>query len=429
VNFWAVGLSFNYRIARFPNFEFSTVARIVMAMSGGVDSSVAAALLCRAGHDVIGVFMRHGESNDNANETCATSSGAISPGVATPGLGLPIVSTLLDHKQGCCSASDAEDARRVASELCIPFYALNLSDDFARIIDYFVAEYSAARTPNPCIMCNNWLKFGKLFEYADSVNAEFVATGHYAQIKTPDGLHDNGDPVLLRGHDADKDQSYVLFGVQRQHLSRMMFPVGGFRKNQIRDLARELGLRVADKPDSQEICFVSSGDHADFVRRRRDQQLNAANSSCDTAETATATMTRDTSGDIVLTDGTVVGQHNGIEAFTIGQRKGLRVAMGQPYYVIHIDGDSRRVQIGPREELACSELTADRANWLVEVPHEPFRALVQIRYNSSGVPAQVEPLENGRFRVEFDEPCYGIAPGQAAVCYDDNRVLGGGWIE
>ncbi len=168
------------------------------------------------------------------------SPGAISPGVANPGLGLPIVSTRLDHKQGCCSASDADDARRVANELRIPFYALNLSDDFARIIDYFVAEYSAARTPNPCIMCNNWLKFGKLFDYADSINADFVATGHYAQIKSHDVSHDNGfvSPALVRGHDSDKDQSYVLFGVQRKYLSRMMFPVGGFRKNQIRELAQ-----------------------------------------------------------------------------------------------------------------------------------------------------------------------------------------------
>jgi tRNA-uridine 2-sulfurtransferase len=384
-----------------------------MAMSGGVDSGVAAALLCRAGHEVIGVFMRHGEAPVAETAACSAERTASNQ--------LPIVTGRLDHKQGCCSATDAEDARRVANSLSIPFYALNLSDDFARIINYFVDEYSSARTPNPCIMCNNWLKFGKLFDYADSVGAEFVATGHYAQIESvEDG------PVLLRGHDSDKDQSYVLFGVARKYLSRMMLPVGSYRKSEIRALARELGLRVADKPDSQEICFVSSGDHADFIRRRRAQQTNATEQGDETTSVAIA---QDTAGEILLADGTVVGQHDGIEGFTIGQRKGLKVAMGEPYYVTQIEADSHRVYIGPREELARTGLYANRANWLVDPPTAPVRGLVQIRYNSDAAPALVEPLGDSRFRVEFDEPCYGVAPGQAAVCYDGNRVLGGGWIE
>jgi len=394
------------------------VSRIVMAMSGGVDSSVAAALLARARHEVIGVFMRHGEKEP----ACEGSGFAVqgSAGAAT----LPIVETRLDHKQGCCTAADAGDARRVAAKLEIPFYALDLSEDFSRIIDYFVDEYTAARTPNPCVVCNNWLKFGKLFEYADGVGAEFVATGHYARVEwagradeesavrgqAPDGAV----PALLRGLDEQKDQSYVLFGVSRNYMPRMMFPLGGYRKPEIRELARELGLRVAEKRDSQEICFVSSGDHAEFVRRRRARREGED---------------KDTSGEIALTDGTVVGHHEGIEAFTIGQRKGLRVAMGEPYYVMRIDADARRVVIGPREELARHELTANRANWLIEPPATPFRAEVQIRYNSAAAPALVTPLDDCRFRVDFDEPRFGVAPGQAAVCYDGPRVLGGGWIE
>jgi tRNA-uridine 2-sulfurtransferase len=415
------------------------VSRIVMAMSGGVDSSVAAALLRRAGHDVIGVFMRHGEREpsqcgvNQSTELTAhspahllTRSPAHTPVADARGsLVLPIVQPRLDHKQGCCSATDAEDARRVADALAIPFYALNLSEDFARIIDYFVDEYTAARTPNPCVMCNNWLKFGKLFEYANSVGAEFVATGHYAQIRKAEGTEfsrvahdrlraDTKLPSLHRGLDHAKDQSYVLFGVARHYLPRMLFPLGGYRKPEIRALAHEFGLRVADKRDSQEICFVASGDHADFVRRRR------ANENHENQETA---------GDIALADGTVVGRHDGIEGFTIGQRKGLRVAMGEPYYVTRIDASTRQVMIGRREELARSGLSANRVNWLIEPPSTSFRAHVQIRYNSAAAPALVEPLDEGRFRVHFDDPRYGIAPGQAAVCYDSDRVLGGGWIE
>ena len=215
---------------------------------------------------------------------------------------------------------------------------------------------------------------------------------------------------LLRGLDATKDQSYVLFGVARHYLPRMMLPIGGYRKTQIRELARELGLRVADKPDSQEICFVTSGDHADFVRRRRGES-------------------NDMSGDIVLSDGEVVGHHEGIEAFTIGQRKGIGVALGEPHYVTRIEADTRRVVIGRREELARHELTANRANWLIDPPTKPFHALVQIRYNSTAEPALVEPLAADRFRVQFDDPRYGVAPGQAAVCYGGQQVLGGGWIE
>lgn len=362
-------------------------------MSGGVDSSVAAHLLREQGHHVIGVFMRHGEES---SAVCAVEAGQ------TPLL--PVLAGRADHKQGCCSAADAADARRVADRLNIPFYALNLREDFRGIIDYFVDEYSAGRTPNPCVMCNNWIKFGRLFDYADSVGAEFVATGHYARLSAAAG----GEPALRCGVDPGKDQSYVLFGIARELLPRMLLPVGDFRKPAIRQLASELGLRVADKPDSQEICFVASGKHDEFVRARR---------------------TTDLSGEIVTTDGTVVGRHPGIERFTVGQRKGLGVALGEPRFVVRIEPETRRVVIGQRHELDRSTLTARRTNWLVEPPHGPFRCEAKIRYNSLAASATAETLPGGRLQVTFDEPRAGVAPGQAVVCYQEDRVLGGGWIE
>lgn len=366
--------------------------RVVLAMSGGVDSSVAAHLLLQEGHEVIGVFMRHGEE---AQQACA---------VDQPGFQLPIFQTRADHKQGCCSASDAEDARRVADRMEIPFYALNLQAEFRQIIDYFVAEYSIGRTPNPCVQCNNWIKFGKLFDYADSVGAECVATGHYARLtQEVDG------PALRRGIDDDKDQSYVLFGIERRLLSRMLLPVGGYRKPQIRELAAQIGLNVAEKKDSQEICFVTSGKHDEFVRARR-RDVNTA-------------------GQIVTTDGRVVGEHPGIERFTIGQRRGLGVAMGEPYFVVRIEPETNRVVIGRESDLEVSELTADACNWLVDPPAGDFACAAKIRYNGTAKPAIARVLAGGRLQVRFDEPRHGVAPGQAVVCYSGDRVLGGGWIE
>lgn len=371
------------------------MSRIVLAMSGGVDSSAAAYLLREEGHEVIGVFMRHGEE---AQQACSVDS---------PGLTLPIFNPRADHKQGCCSASDAEDARRVADKLEIPFYALNLQAEFKQIIDYFVDEYSRGRTPNPCVQCNNWIKFGKLFDYADSVGAQFVATGHYARLAA--SQETGGPPALLRGIDDGKDQSYVLFGIDRKLLSRMLLPIGNYRKPQIRALAAQVGLRVADKKDSQEICFVTAGKHDEFVRQRRPGESTA--------------------GEIVTTEGRVVGTHPGIERFTIGQRKGMKVAMGEPYYVVRIEPQSRRVVIGRQEELARPELTAARCNWLADAPEGSFRCLAKIRYNSPPAAATAEILPQNRLRVLFDEPRHGVAPGQAVVCYDRERVLGGGWIE
>jgi tRNA-uridine 2-sulfurtransferase len=379
------------------------MSRVVLAMSGGVDSSVAAYMLREAGHELIGVFMRHGQTLEMA---CNLPSGAAKPAVNP----LQIVTVRSDHKQGCCTANDAADARRVADKLDIPFYALDFTDAFDRIIDYFIDEYSHARTPNPCVMCNNWIKFGRLFDYADSIGAEYVATGHYAQLASDPTTQET---QLLRGIDDDKDQSYVLFGVQRHLLSRMLLPVGSYVKPEIRRIAGEIGLRVADKKDSQEICFVSQGQHADFIRKRRD----AAGHSLDT------------SGRIKTVAGEVVGSHPGIEGYTIGQRKGLGVALGEPAYVVKIDAATNEVVLGSKSDLERHKLFANQANWLVDVPTEPFTAQVQIRYNSGPIPAQVFPLGTDRFRVEFTEPAVGVAPGQAAVVYDGQRVLGGGWIE
>jgi len=362
-------------------------------MSGGVDSSVAGHLLREDGHEVVGVFMRQGEpaAGPQAADTCRVAPHAVNE----PPRG----------GRGCCGAADAEDARRVADALDIPFYALDFQPQFARIVDYFVDEYARGRTPNPCIVCNRWLKFGKLFDYADSVHAEFVATGHYAQCLT----HQDGTRWLCRGLDPEKDQSYALFGIDRRRLPRILLPVGAFEKTRIRALASRLDLPVAEKRDSQDVCFVAPGQHAQLVRHRR-------------GDISTA-------GNLVTVDGNIVGRHDGIERFTVGQRKKLGVAMGEPYFVVRVDPATCDVTIGRREDLARQQLTADSTNWLAPPPEHGFRCLAQIRYNSLPVAAQARPLPGERLEVVFDEPTYGVAPGQAVVCYDGERVLGGGWIE
>ncbi|MAT72397.1 MAG: tRNA 2-thiouridine(34) synthase MnmA [Planctomycetaceae bacterium] len=381
------------------------MSRVVLAMSGGVDSSVAAHLLQQQGHDVIGVFMRHGHESPAA---CAVEP-AEEARRAAASRQLPIVDRL-DHKQGCCTAADAEDARRVADGLGIPFYALNLDREFGRIIDYFVDEYAAGRTPNPCVQCNNWIKFGKLFDYADAAGAEFVATGHYARLEPVRGA---AEPRLVRGRDAGKDQSYVLFGIGRELLPRMLLPVGDYDKPAIRAIAEQLGLNVAAKKDSQEICFVTSGRYDQFVRGYQQQRGEQAGRG----------------GQFVLTDGTVVGEHGGVESFTVGQRKGLGIALGEPKFVVRIEPDTRRVVLGNRDELGRRQLMACQCNWLVDPASLPAKCQVQVRYNSRAAAAACELLPDGRLNVQFDQPQLHVAPGQAAVCYDGERVLGGGWIE
>ena len=372
--------------------------KIVLAMSGGVDSSVAAELLLREGHQVVGLFMRH----------------------------------------ECSGPRDEADARSVAEKLGIPLHVVSFRDDFQEIVEYFVTEYTSGRTPNPCAVCNAKIKFRKFIDFADSVGAEFVATGHYARIlsKEPemecsaisgsDGsvfrhLSRSADcaalhPRLFKSVDATKDQSYVLFGIRREILPRLIFPLGNFLKSEIRQIAEEIGLPVARKKDSQEICFVPEKDHAKFVREYL-------------AHRGTSDEIQKPAAEFVMTDGKVVGRHEGIEKYTVGQRKGLGLAFGEPRYVVRLERETNRVVLGTYAELAREWLEAAGANWLIPPPQEIFSCEVKIRYRTPAVPATVTPGENGAFRVDFAAPVHGVAPGQAVVCYDGERVLGGGWIQ
>jgi tRNA-specific 2-thiouridylase len=354
--------------------------RVVLAMSGGVDSSASAVLLKEQGYDVVGLFMRtgaHTEAPDSRR----------------------------DNKKGCCSAIDAGDARRVADRLDIPFYALDFEREFDRVIDYFADEYLAGRTPNPCVVCNSWLKFGQLWQFGQRLDCDYVATGHYARV-----LPGADGPELHRAADPDKDQSYVLYGLGRDILKHLVFPIGGLRKADVRALARRAGLHeVASKPDSVEICFVPDGDHARLIRQRR-------------PELATA-------GAVVDPAGVVLGEHDGYERFTIGQRKGLGIATDRKRYVLRVVPESRTIVLGDPEDLLADELRASRVNWLMDVPASPVRATVKIRYRHAGSPATVQATSDGGARVAFDAPQSAVTPGQAVVFYDGSRVLGGGWIE
>jgi tRNA-specific 2-thiouridylase len=405
----------------------SSRPKVLVAMSGGVDSSVAAAMLVRSGYDVVGCFMRLGspgesldqlEPVDDAASRCTQPSGRPHSGsVPLPIAQSPLPPVKIGH-QGCCSITDAADARLVAAHLGIPLYVCNFKKDFGRIVDYFVDEYAAGRTPNPCVRCNDWLKFGKLHDYARQLGAQFVASGHYARIEPgPAG------PRLLTGLDPDKDQSYVLFGAPRARLADMMFPIGHLPKSRVRDLAREFGLNVFDKPDSQEICFVPDNDYAGLVERRRPDLARR--------------------GDILDQSGHVVGAHAGQHRFTIGQRRGVGVALGYPIFVVGKDPASNTVTVGPRERLAATACAAGEANWLVDPPGPgaALPCLAKYRSNSDPVPAHVRvtpdastPTPSGRtgtFHVTFDAPQFAVAPGQAVVLYDRAEpqvVLGGGWI-
>jgi tRNA-specific 2-thiouridylase len=354
------------------------MARVVLAMSGGVDSSVAAYLLREQGHEVIGLFMRTGTHTDHDSRA--------------------------DRKKGCCSALDSADARRVADRLDIPFYALDFESDFDRIIDYFADEYLSGRTPNPCVVCNSWLKFGRLWAYGQKLEADFIATGHYARI-----ARDNGEAQLLRGLDDDKDQSYVLYGIRREVLSRLLFPIGELRKGEVRAIARRLGLAVADKPDSVEICFVPDGDHARLIRERRPEAVTA--------------------GAFVDESGQVMGQHDGIERFTVGQRKGLGIATGSRRYVLKIVPETNEVVLGDRDGLLSSSLSASGVNWLIDQPGQSLSCQSKIRYRHQAHDSIVTPGDDDTARVEFAAPQSAVTPGQAVVFYDGPRVLGGGWID
>jgi tRNA-specific 2-thiouridylase len=364
--------------------------RVVLAMSGGVDSSAAAVLLHEQGYEVIGLFMRSGETES----ACAVPQGGLLPVVNGPA-----------HRQGCCSSEDAADARRVADRLGIPFHSLNLQDAFRRIKDYFADEYLAGRTPNPCVQCNNWLKFGKLWDFAQQVDANYIATGHYARIAQSDST---GDWGLFRGDDDNKDQSYVLFGIRRELLPNILLPIGTFQKPDIRDLARQSGLRVADKKDSYEICFVPDQDYAGFLKRYRGPA--------------------DTAGDFVDMSGNVLGKHDGYEHFTVGQRKGLGIAFGEPRFVIRIHPESRQVVLGLRSDLATSRIEVHDVNWLAARPADNFRCEVKVRYRQQSEPCTVQVHSENQATVDPDCPIFGVAPGQAAVFYINSQVIGGGWI-
>jgi tRNA-specific 2-thiouridylase len=353
------------------------MARVVLAMSGGVDSSVAAYLLREQGHEVIGLFMRTGAHAADGRA---------------------------DHKKGCCSAIDAGDARRVADRLDVPFYALDFESDFDRVIDYFADEYLAGRTPNPCVVCNSWLKFGRLWSYGEQLEADYIATGHYARLVSV-----AGDVQLHTAADPDKDQSYVLYGIRREVLPRLLFPIGGYRKDEVRRIARQASLGVADKPDSVEICFVPGGDHAAVIRARRPALATA--------------------GKFLDTDGNVLGEHDGIERFTVGQRRGLGIAAGSRRYVLKIVPGANEVVLGDRDGLLATGLRAGRVNWLADVPTGEVRCRAKIRYRHQAAAATVTALPGDEARVAFAEPQSAVTPGQAVVFYDGTRVLGGGWIE
>jgi tRNA-uridine 2-sulfurtransferase len=355
--------------------------RVVVAMSGGVDSSVAAALLAREGHDVIGLSMQ-----------LYDQSGSRGDGEVRFG--------------SCCTIDDLHDARRVAGALGIPHYIVNFERQFDEmVVSNFVREYTSGRTPIPCVHCNGDLKFATLSERAEGLGAEFVATGHYARVERGG----NGAYLLKRGTDASKDQSYFLFTLTQAQLAHAMFPVGGLDKPAVRELARELGLVVSDKPDSHEICFVADGDHASFLEQRG---------------------ARPAAGSIRDVTGTVVGTHDGVHRFTVGQRKGLGLSSPVRLYVVGIDASTREITVGPREALERTTLTASNVNWIAGTPPSAgIRATAQIRYRHREAAVSLLPLPGDRVEAVFDEPQLAVAPGQAAVFYDGDSVLGGGWIE
>ena len=342
--------------------------RIVTAMSGGVDSSVAAALLAEQGHEVIGVHMKLHDA---------------APG-ATPG-----------H---CCGLDDALDARRVADRLGIPFYVMNLQEAFRKaVMDDLADTYLAGFTPNPCIQCNGVLKFRVLLARALALGATHLATGHYARI--------GEGPILMAATDPAKDQSYFLFPVLPKALERTLFPLGGMRKAEVRAHAERLGLVTASKPESQEICFIPDDDHARFIREHRPEV--------------------DGSGEIVDEQGNVLGYHEGYYRYTVGQRRGIGVALGFPAYVLRVEPETRRVVIGSDAALVHHGLVAHRCNWF-DRPDPDSRVEVRIRHKGGRIPCTVSAGDE--VTVQFAEPARAVAPGQAAVFYDGDRVLGGGWI-
>ena len=352
-------------------------SRVLLGMSGGVDSSVTGYLLREQGYDVVGVTMKVWPQD------CISRA-----------------------EDKCCGPQAVADARNVAHSLGIPHYVVDEADLFEQtVIDYFTSEYQAGRTPNPCVMCNEKLKFGNLWGKAEALGCDYIATGHYAIIE-----HHADRAVLRKGIDPRKDQSYFLFSLRQLQLQRALTPLGTMTKPEIRKIAHSLGLKVADKIDSQEICFVPGNDYKTFLRSHLGEKEFHR-------------------GEIYDVDGNLIGEHDGIELFTIGQRKGLPGGSLRPRYVVDIDAEHNRVIVGDADDLSCDEFEIDRTNWIARaLPNTDVDLTVKIRYSHPGTPATVTPLENGQARIRLQEPQRAVTPGQAAVIYDGDVVVGGGWI-
>jgi tRNA-specific 2-thiouridylase len=352
--------------------------RVVVGMSGGVDSSAAAALLLEQGYDVVGITLKLWPQD------CVNRA-----------------------EDKCCGPQAVTDARAVSHKLNIPYYLVDEAAEFQQqVIHYFAEEYKAGRTPNPCVMCNEKLKFGTLISRAKKLGAEFVATGHFARTER---CRETGRMLLKRGRDPRKDQSYFLFSLKQEQLAQTLFPLGEMTKSDTRELARECQLKTADKEESMEICFVPDRDYAKFLQ--------------------SAKLVEKHTGEIVDTHGRVLGKHDGIEFYTIGQRKGLGVSAPKPLYVVDLDVANNRVIVGDESQLDRAEFTVERCNWIrFETPPESIRALVKIRYNHPGTMATIFPQSNGSARIQLDEPQRAITAGQASVFYQEDVVVGGGWI-
>ena len=354
--------------------------RILAAMSGGVDSSVTAALMVEAGYDVIGVTMRLGALDAIEVET---------------------------DKPNCVSPDVIEDARRIAMQLGIPFYAVNYEEQFRQhVTDYFINEYLSGRTPNPCVVCNREVKFGKLINLAAHLEADYIATGHYARIeRNPE----TGRYILRKGVDSQKDQSYFLFALTQKQLSQSRMPLGDYVKNQVRAIARKHKLRSAEKMESQELCFIGDGNYRRFLKDWASDKIQ--------------------DGDIINQDGKVLGIHRGVPFYTVGQRRGLGIATGTPLYVTEVNVRDNTIIVGEAESLLRDTMQVERMNLIaIESLIEPINAHVKIRSKDEGASATVFPLSETEAEVKFDQPRRAVTPGQAAVFYDGDIVIGGGWI-
>ena len=352
---------------------------VVVGMSGGVDSSAAAYLLKQQGYDVIGVTMQIWQQED----TCT-----------------------IEHEGGCCGLSAVEDARRVANQIGIPYYVMNFREEFQEnVIDYFVKEYRAGRTPNPCIACNRYVKWESLLQKSLAIGADYIATGHYAKIVQLE----NGRYTLIRSDAKGKDQTYALYNLTQNQLSHTLFPIGSYEKPQIRAIAEKAGLQVAHKPDSQEICFVPDNDYADFIERETNEVEKP--------------------GNFVSTSGEILGTHKGIGHYTIGQRKGLGIAFGEPMFVVEICPETNEVVLGKNDEVFTDWLKANQVNHMA-VDHFEVgqKVTARIRYNHGGAKAVISEVTEDSFSLTFEEPVRAVTPGQAVVLYDGDYVLGGGTI-